>query len=42
MHEDNIYLGPNLLDRLDKITDYGPMVGALLMNVLGDLDNTLS
>ena len=31
MHENNIYLGPNLLSFLDKIADYGPMVGALIM-----------
>lgn len=36
-----IYLGPNLLDLSDKITDYGPMVGAL-MNLLGGLVNTLT
>ena len=42
MHEDNIYLGPNLLDFLDKITDCEPMVEALIIIFLGDLVNTLS
>ena len=39
MHENNKYLGPNLLDFFNKIIDYGPMVALLLYN-LGDLLNT--
>ena len=42
MHDDNIYLGSNLLGFLDKIADYGPMVGTLIMIILGDIVNTLS
>ena len=41
-HDDDIYLGPNLLGFLDKIVDYGPMVEALILMFLGDLVNTLS
>ena len=39
MHENNKYLGPNLLGFFNKIADYGQMV-ALLSNILGDLVNT--
>ena len=34
--------GPNLLDFLDKIAEYGPMVESLLMKYLGDLFKTLT
>ena len=42
MHEDNIYLGLNLLGFLDKIANYRPMVEALILIFLGDLANILS
>ena len=41
MHEDNIYLGPNLLGFLDKIAEYRPMVEALILIFLGDIASIL-